>query len=371
MHSKDYYKILGVSENAGSAEIKKAYRTLAKKYHPDANPGNKEAEEKFKEISEAYDILSNSQKRSQYDQMRKYGGPFTGSAGSYDFSGFDFSDFNRRSARGRRGFTMDFSDVFGGFGLGDIFSQFFDFGSAQTASQAQTVKENDIHVELKVPFEISVTGGKVSFKVKKEKTCPACGGGGAKPGSTVKTCDNCGGRGFVNVVQGGFGVSRPCPKCLGKGTIIENPCDKCHGSGVVLGDKKYSIKLPAGVENGKKVRLKGEGKKGHPQGDMIVTVKVQDHRFFTRKGNDIYCTITLTLKQAVNGTSVKVKTAHGNKVNLHIPPLTRNGKTFRLAGMGINNRGEKGDQYVTVKVLIPENPTEEEKELINKISYQQ
>jgi len=373
MNSKDYYKILGVKENAGKDEIKSAYRNLAKKYHPDANPGNKEAEEKFKEISEAYDVLSDDKKRSQYDQMRKFGGSFGGGPSQgFDFSGFDFDSFRGSTKRGGRGFTVDFSDLFGGFGLGDIFSQFFDMGRTGSVHNVNVKNENDIHVELKVPFELSITGGKASFSVKKEKTCPACGGGGAKPGSTVKTCPECHGRGFVNIVQGGFGVTRPCPKCYGKGRIIENPCDKCHGRGVVIGDRKYSVKLPPGVEDGKKIRLKGEGRKGEngrSAGDMIVTVKVQKHRFFSKKGNDIYCTITLPLKKVVNGTTVKIKTVHGKKVNLKIPGMTKNGKVFRLPGFGVNKNGVKGDQYVKVNVQIPASPTEEEKELINKILH--
>ncbi|MCD6115700.1 J domain-containing protein [bacterium] len=371
MNSKDYYKVLGIKENAGKNDIKVAYRKLAKKYHPDANPGNREAEEKFKEISEAYSVLSDEKKRSQYDQMRKYGGSFGGgSPQGFDFSGFDFNSFRGRPKRGGRGSSGNFSDMFGGFGLGDVFSQFFDMGKAASGRHVNVENENTINVELKVPFELSITGGKASFSVKKEKTCPTCGGGGAKPGSTVKTCPECQGRGFVNVVQGGFGVSRPCPKCYGRGTIIENPCDQCHGRGVVLGDRKYSVKLPAGVEDGKKIRLKGEGKKGengHKAGDMIVTVRVQKHRFFSRKGNDILCAVTLSLKQSVQGTTVKVKTVHGKKVNLKIPALTKNGKTLRLPGLGVKKSGVKGDQYVKINVKIPANPSEEEKKLIHKI----
>jgi len=367
MNTKDYYKILGVGENAAKNEIKSAYRSLAKKYHPDANPGNTSAEEKFKEVSEAYDVLSDDAKRSRYDQMRKYGGSFGGRGSQgFDFSGFDFGTYSRQGKRSGRGFGVDLSDILGGFGLGDIFSQYFDMGRS-SAGSAKAVNENDIHVTVTIPFELSITGGKAAFSVKKEKACPACGGGGAKPGSTVRTCDKCHGRGFINVVQGGFGVSRPCPECYGKGSIIENPCDTCRGSGAVMGDRKYSVNVPAGITDGKKIRLKGEGKKGAGRGDMIVTVQIKNDRFFSRKGKNVYCTVPLSLKQAAEGTSVKVRTALGRKIQLTVPPLTRHGRMLRLKGMGVQSAGSKGDQLVRIHVNIPENPTEQEKELIEKI----
>ncbi len=363
MSVKDYYNIIGVKESADQAEIKKKYRELAKKYHPDANPGNKAAEEKFKEISEAYDIIGDPQKRQKYDQMRKYGSSGFGGFGQ-NGSGFDFSGFGSASSGGR-GFSFDSSTMFGS--LGSLFAQFFDMGERGPKTHQGPKHGQSIHVDLTVPFEKAVIGGKVSFKVNKERTCTTCGGGGAKPGSRVQTCPECKGTGVVVVAQGAFGVSRPCPRCFGKGQIIENPCDECRGSGKSKGPRTYAVNIPEGAEDGRQIRLKGEGQPGdggRGSGDMIVTLHVKPHRFFKRRGNDVYCEIPLTLKQAALGTKIKVKTVYGKKVLLTIPKKTPQGKMFRLKNMGI----KQGDQLVTVKVKIPDNPTEEEKEYINQIA---
>lgn len=366
MAAKDYYKILGVAEKSGQEEIKKAYRRLAKQHHPDANPGDKQAEEKFKDISEAYEVLSNPQKRQQYDQMRKFG--FGGQG--FDFRNFDFGGFRGRSSRPQQGgFSFEGFELFGG--LGDIFAQFFDLGERTRQKGYGPRRGENLFVEASIPFELGISGGKTSFTVEKEKTCPSCNGGGAKPGSRVQTCPECGGRGMVIIGQGGFGVSRPCPRCYGKGQIIENPCDRCHGSGIAKGKRRYSIKIPAGIEDGRQIRLKAEGQPGMaggPKGDMMVTVRIQPHRFFTRQGNDILCTVQVDLAQAVLGSTLRVKTANGKKVQLRVPPGTRDGTTFRLTGMGIAQKGQKGNQYVTTRVKIPDNPSEEEKELIERLA---
>lgn len=372
MQAKDYYKILGVEENANTDDIKSAYRNLAKKYHPDANPGDKDAEAKFKDVSEAYSVLSNDEKRKKYDQMRKYGGgQGTNFGQGFDFSDFGFGGFQQSGRRSRPGgFKFESSGGFGG--LGDLFSQIFDFGTSgeQFRSQRQTKQSNDLEVELSIPFKLAVQGGSTSFTVNKEKTCPVCQGGGAKPGSTVTTCPQCHGRGYVTISQGLFGVNRPCPRCYGKGQIIKNPCDRCGGSGKVRGKRTYSVNIPAGTQEGDKIRLKGEGKPGDrnmPAGDMYVRIKIKSSPFFQRKGKDIYCEVPITLDQAVKGISLKVKTISGNKVKLKIPKMTKNGTKFRLKGMGVKRNGYAGDQYVNVRVKFPDNPTEQEKEYIDKL----
>jgi len=376
MQAKDYYNVLGVSENADATQIKRAYRDLAKKYHPDANPGNQSAESKFKEVSEAYSVLSDAKKRQQYDQMRKYGGfdprGFGGGrpgGGGFDFSGFDFGNF--QNARGRRRQTGGFGggDPFGGMGgLGSIFSQFFDLGG-QAQQPRKRNRGEDIQVDLRVRFEKSVVGGHASFSIQKTFVCPTCQGGGAKPGSTVKTCHKCQGTGEVLVNQGGFGVSQACPHCFGKGQTIDNPCDKCQGQGKVKGPRKYNVKIPSGIEDGGQIRLKGEGRlgpEGKPPGDLLVTVKVTPHHFFRRMGLDVLCRVPITLKQAVNGTKIRVKTVDGRKVDLKIPAGTQHGKRFKLNGLGVVKGSQKGAQLVSVQVTLPEQPNEEEKVLLEQ-----
>lgn len=366
--AKDYYKTLGVREDAGLADIKKAYRDLAKKYHPDANAGNKQAEERFKEISEAYNVLGNSKKRQQYDQMRRFGG----GAGGFDPRGFDFSQFRGRGGgQFSGGSPFGSGDIFGN--LGDLFSQIFDFGPRSGPRSRRPARGEDIYVTLTVPFETAVRGGKTTFAIEKEKVCPVCQGGGARPGSRVSPCPDCGGLGSVTVSQGGFGISRPCPRCYGRGRIIENPCDRCGGTGNVHGRRSYQVTIPAGIENGEQIRLKGEGRPGtggRKAGDIIVQVQTGHHRFFERTGNDIHCRIELNLAQAVLGTKIRVKTIHGKKVELKIPQATQDGAVFRLPGMGVESQGKKGDQYVHVKVKIPEHLSEEEKELMSRYAKQ-
>jgi len=372
MQAKDYYKILGVNENASADEIKKVYRNLAKKYHPDANPGDKDAEAKFKDISEAYGVLSDPKKRKEYDQLRKYGGSSQGAhfGQGFDFSDFGFGGFQQTGEKARPGgFKFE---SFGGFG--DLFSQIFDFGVGgqhqQYDNRTRTQQTNDLIVELTIPFELAVKGGKTSFTVNKEKTCPVCEGGGAKPGSTVTPCPQCHGRGYVTISQGLFGVNRPCPRCYGRGQIIKNPCDRCGGTGKVQGKRTYSVNIPAGIQEGEKIRLKGEGKPGDkttPAGDMYVKVKIKSSPFFNRKGNDVFCEIPISLHQAVKGVSVKVKTISGNKVKLKIPEMTKDGTKFRLKRMGVQKNGYSGDQFVNVRVNFPKNPTKQEKKLIDKL----
>jgi molecular chaperone DnaJ len=374
MGAKDYYQILGVKENASASEIKRAYRSLAKQYHPDKNPNNKEAEEKFKNISEAYDILSDPKKKQQYDQMRKFG---MGGQG-FDFRDFDFGNFDfgqtgrssrgRSSGRGQRGFSFEGFDLFSD--IGSLFSQFFDQGEQFRQKQYGPRKGDDILVSLTIPFQLSITGGKSNFSIEKNKSCSACEGGGAKPGSEIRKCQDCQGRGTVTIGQGGFGVSRPCPTCLGRGQIINNPCDSCQGTGEVRGRQKYSVKIPAGIVQGEHIRLKGQGERGSSggqPGNLIIQVKIKPHRFFKRRGLDIVCSVPLTLKQAINGTRIRIKTVDGRKVDVKIPSKTTEGATFRLKGLGVKRKKKTGDLFIKAQLDIPANPTDEEKSLIDQL----
>lgn len=370
MSAKNYYQILGVGETASADDIKRAYRNLAKKYHPDANPNNKEAEEKFKDISEAYDVLGDAKKKQRYDQMRRFGGRAGAGGQGFDFNGFPFGA-GSGGFTGKQNGNFEGFDIFGG--LGDIFSQIFDQGEHFRQKKYGPQKGKDQHVDVNIPFELSVTGGKTTFTLVKDKECPVCQGGGAKPGSRVQTCPQCHGRGTITLAQGGFGVNRPCPKCHGKGQIIHNPCDSCNGSGQVQGKRSYSVKIQPGTVDGRVIRLKGQGiagVAGGSAGDILVKIHVKPHRFFKREGHDIHCQIDLNLAQAVLGTTVRVKTVDNKKVQLKIMPGTQSGTMLRIPGMGIEREGRRGDQYVTVNIKIPEKLSDEEKELMEKFAQQ-
>ncbi len=361
MAQKDYYEILGVSEKAGDGEIKKAYRRLAKKYHPDANPNNKMAEEKFKEISEAYDVLSNSEKRKQYDQLKQMGQRgFTGFEGTEDI-------FSRRRGKGR---TFTFEDL-GGFGdMGDLFSSFFDMGETTRRKRWGPQKGADLYAEVEIPFDQAISGGKTMIEVKKKEVCTVCGGTGAKPGTPLSTCPECGGSGMISFAQGAFAVSRPCPRCLGRGKIISTPCPQCGGRGQTFTRKRILINIPAGINDGAQLRLRGQGQPGSgggPSGDLIVKINVGRHRFFERKGKDIFCKIPINIAQATLGSKIRVKTMDG-RVDLKIPPGTQSGTKFRLRGKGVEVNGSRGDQYVELFVEIPKKMNEKQKRIMEEFA---
>ncbi len=351
MPKRDYYEILGVSENASAEEIKKAYRRLAKQYHPDANPGNKAAEEKFKEISEAHAVLSDPAKRAQYDQMRRLGAFDAAGARGFHGGGFDFSDLASIFGSGRRTGARRFSfEDFGGFGgLGDLLSQFFDqsdFFGGQSGARAS----GDLEVELEVSPELAQQGGKQSFSVDKHEACSACGGQG---GQGAQTCPNCGGTGHVISAQGFFSVSRPCPRCLGRGLVFQRVCRTCGGRGVQKVRKTYAVRIPAGAHDGMKLRLRGQGEPtgpGRPAGDLVVVLRVRGHGFFDVRGADVYCEVTIDRRHAQEGTRLRVRTLDGRKVELKIPPGTQDGAVFRLRGLGLSKDGQQGNQYVRVRV---------------------
>ena len=369
----DYYAVLGVSETASDDEIKKAYRRLAKKYHPDANPNDKQAEEKFKEISEAHNVLADPQKRQQYDMMRKYGaglgGGRQGAPGGFSFEDI-MSQFGRGESAGREGAN------FSGFGsFADIFSSIFgnrEFGGFgggfENRGRATPRRGQDILTDIDIPFEDAVKGGRQTLKINIEQACDICQGTGITPGSKTTICPDCQGRGMVTFSQGSFAVSRPCPRCLGRGRITGNPCRKCSGKGKIYGPKTVRINIPKGTESGRKIRLKGLGQpglNGGPPGDLYLKVHVSGHQYFWREGKDIYCRVPITLRQALLGGKVKVKTLT-KPVDLKIPPGTSSDQRFRLKGMGLAVDGQKGDQYVEVKIEVPKNLNPEQKRLFTE-----
>lgn len=357
---KDFYKILGVSEKADAAEIKKAYRKLAKKYHPDANRDDPRAAERFKEVGEAYSVLSDPKKRKQYDQMRRFGG-LGGLGGGAPRGG-------ARRPGGAPGGEPSFSfdDLQGGFGnISDLFSSLFDLGGrrgpegAPTGQRRGSARQKGENVEyvVEIPFLTAARGGKISVNVAITEDCATCGGDGAKPGTEVKRCEECGGTGHVSFGQGGFAVKRPCPACFGRGTIPETPCPSCRGRGAVRQQRKISINVRPGVETGSKVRLSGQGERGRsggPPGDLIITYKVKPHRFFRREGLDVHVTVPINIVQATLGSKIRVRTISGKKVVLTIPKGTQSGTKFRIRGQGIEKGERVGDQYVEVVVTVPE-----------------
>lgn len=349
---RDYYEILGVAKNASQEELKKAFRQLALKYHPDRNQGNKEAEEKFKEASEAYEVLSDSSKRSRYDQFGHAGVDNSG-GGAYSsgFSGFsDFSDV----------FGDIFSDIFGG-GASSAFS-----GRGGTRSRAR--RGSDIELNINIDFEAAVFGSEKELTYTVEKACERCNGSGVEGNAKPTVCPECKGRGEVYIKQGFFSISRTCPRCGGKGTINTNPCTKCKGSSINRASKKLMVKIPAGIENGQTLKLNGEGnagKEGGSSGDLYVTVLVKEHSFFKRDGIDLYCEVPITLSQAILGDEIEVPTIEG-KVKMKIPEGTQSGKLFRLNNKGVYKLGSfnRGAQIVKVLVETPVKINKDQKKIL-------
>ncbi len=350
MSKRDYYEVLGVNKNASEDELKKAYRRLAMKYHPDRNTGDQaeEAEKKFKEAKEAYEILSDAQKRAAYDQFGHAGvDPSMGAGpGGAGFGGGSFSDI--------------FGDVFG-----DIFS------GGRAGGGARANRGADLRYNLQISLEDAVAGTTVKIRVPTMVKCKACNGSGAKKGSSPKTCSTCGGHGQVRMQQGFFSVQQTCPSCRGKGTIIDDPCDVCHGHGKVQEHKTLSVKVPAGVDNGDRIRLAGEGEAGDmggPAGDLYVQVMVKEHKIFTREDSNLFCEVPISFGTAALGGELEVPTLTG-KVKLKIPAGTQTGKMFRMRGKGVKpvRGGPEGDLLCRVLVETPVNLTDKQKELIKEL----
>lgn len=357
MAGKDFYQILGVPDSASQADIKKAYRRLAKQYHPDANPSNPSAAERFKEISEAHSVLSDVEKRKQYDRMRRLGA---------------FEDMPRRRPAGapsggvetgdRGGEEFEFGD-FGG--LGDIFSSIFGRG------RREEPRSDVLEAVVEVPFRVAMLGGKVPVTIPVSETCPTCGGSGGAPGATWSTCPECDGRGTISFGQGGFAVNRPCPQCRGRGKIPSQPCPTCRGAGEVRTERRVMITVPPATETGSRVRLRGQGQSVRPgaaPGDLLITFQVQPDRFFRREGLDIVCEVPLNLAQAALGTRLRVRTLDGKKVVLRIPAGTQPGRKFRIKGQGLEKNGRKGDQLVAVQVTVPDGLTPEQQDLLKRFA---
>ncbi len=362
MAAKDFYQILGVSDSASQEAIKKAYRRLAKQYHPDANPNNPQAAERFKEVSEAHSILADPEKRKHYDQMRKLGA-FDGFARRPAGAGAGAGGAGRGFGGGFSTEDVDLGD-FSGFGLGDIFSSIFGRGRREERGES-------LEALVDVPFRVATLGGRVSVNLPVTEACPTCHGSGGAPGATFSTCPECQGRGTISFGQGGFAVTRPCPQCRGRGKIPSEQCPTCHGAGEVRTERRVSITVPPGTESGTKVRLTGQGlpgRAGQPAGDLIVTFQVQPDRFFRREGLDLVCEVPINLAQAVLGTRLRVRTLDGKKVMLKIPPGTQPGRRFRVKGMGIEKNGRRGDQLVEIRVTVPEHLSTEQQELMKRFA---
>ena len=359
---KDYYKTLGVDKKASDKGIKDAYRRLARKYHPDANPEDKGSEEKFKEISEAYEVLSNAEKRKQYDT----GGMFAGAGGpGPGYGPFDFGGAGSRP--GSRTYTGDLGDL---GDLGDIFNLFGGTGTG-TGRRRQAPKGRDLSTDVTISFDEALSGIIVPLTISGKSICPTCKGTGAKPGTLPKTCPSCGGKGSVAQNQGPFAFSRPCPACGGRGTVVEDPCATCRGAGSVEMPRNIKVKIPEGIKDGGKVRFAGKGEAGPlggARGDLYINVHVKPHKYFKRKDGNILLDLPLTFAEAALGTTVEIPTVNG-KVKLKVSAGTSNGRKFRLRGKGAPKPKGKGhgDMIVTAHVVVPKKMTAKEKELVKKL----
>ena len=354
---RDYYEVLGVSRGASEDEIKKAYKKMARKYHPDLNPGDKTAEEKFKEVNEAYEVLSDADKKARYDQYGHAGVDPNFGAGGFG-GGFDGS--------------FDFGD------LGDIFGSFFGggFGAAQRRNPNAPQRGESIRMSIAISFEEAAFGCEKAVTVERYETCDTCHGNGCAPGTSPEVCPDCHGTGTVQVRRqtpmGVFATSSPCPKCGGKGRIIHQPCKDCRGSGMVRKKKTIQASIPAGIDNGQTISIRGQGnagKNGGPAGDLLITITVRPHELFRREGTSVLCEAPITFTQAVLGAELEIPTIDG-KVKYTLPEGTQSGTTFRLKGKGIpsiNGRG-RGDQYVTVYIETPKNLNKEQKEALKKFA---
>ncbi|MGV6815670.1 MAG: molecular chaperone DnaJ [Thiotrichales bacterium] len=348
MSQRDYYEILGVERNASDAEIKKSYRRLAMKFHPDRNPGDEEAEQQFKEAKKAYEMLSDSQKRAAYDQF--------GHAGVDPQAGGGFG--------GAGGFSDIFGDVFG-----DIFGG---AAGARSGGGQRAYRGSDLQYNLEITLEEAVFGVEKELEIPRLETCDACKGSGAAAGYEPETCSTCGGAGQVRMQQGFFSVQQTCPTCKGSGKEIRQPCTVCHGEGRVHTNKKLKVKIPAGVDTGDRVRLSGEGESGlhgGPSGDLYVQMRVKAHAIFERDGDNLHCEVPISFATATLGGELEAPTLDG-RVNLKIPPETQTGKLFRIRNKGVKpvRGGPQGDLFCRVKVETPVKLNKEQKELLQQFA---
>jgi molecular chaperone DnaJ len=373
MAQKDFYNVLGVSEKATADEIKKQYRRLAKQYHPDTNKGDAKSAERFKEISEAYQVLGDEKKRKQYDEMRRLGafenfasrGTRGGARGPSPGPGGGFGG----APGGAGGARYEEFDIGGLGGLGDLFSSMFGGGGRQRAAEPE--QGQSVETTLEIPFRVAATGGKVPIELEVNEECHTCHGTGAAKGAKVQQCPECGGRGSISFGQGGFAVSRPCPMCLGKGTVPTQKCPTCGGAGEQRVKRKININVPSGTDTGTKMRLKGQGGRGlrgGPAGDVILTFQVRPDPDWERDGLDLVVRKEVNVAQATLGSKVSVETLDDKKVSIRIPAGTPSGKRFRVRGQGIEKDGKHGDLLVEVAVVVPEKLTAEQERLMKEFA---
>lgn len=340
---KDYYRILGVSDTATQKEIKRAYRKLSRQYHPDANPNDPAAEERFKEVSAAYDVVGDPETRKEYDEVRRLG-PVGAGFGGPGFGGGPAGGFRVED-------IGDLGDVLGG-----LFGRMRGQGGARGRGQGPH-RGQDLEASLHLSFEDAAQGLTTTIHLTSEATCSTCRGTGARPGTTPHVCSECGGRGVLDENQGFFSFSTPCPVCGGRGYTVDDPCPTCRGSGVEHRPREVKVRIPAAVEDGQRIRLRGRGgpgRNGGPAGDLYVTVQVAHHRLFGRRGRDLTLTVPVTFAEAALGADVAVPTLDGGTVTLRVPAGTRSGRTFRVRGKGVAGRKGTGDLLVTVEVAVPQ-----------------
>ncbi|HUC24127.1 MAG TPA: molecular chaperone DnaJ [Streptosporangiaceae bacterium] len=349
---KDYYKTLGVPKTATKDEIKKAYRELARKFHPDANKGDAKAEERFKEITEAYNVLSDDKQRKEYDDARSmFGSGFRVPGGSRTGTG----------GGGFGGSTFDLGDLFGGNagggGLGDVLSDILGRGGA-TRARSRARRGADVETETALSFGDAIEGATVSLRLTGEGPCPVCSGTGAKPPSMPKVCPDCHGTGQQARNLGGFGLSEPCKTCKGRGMVVDDPCTECHGSGRAMSSRTVQARIPAGVADGQRIRIPNRGAPGEAggkPGDLYVRVKVKPHPVFGRSGSELTVSVPVTITELALGADIKVPTHRGPAVTIHVPPGTPNGRVFRVPGKGVRRKdGQAGALLVTVEVTVPQ-----------------
>ncbi|MCU1498669.1 MAG: chaperone protein DnaJ [Acidimicrobiales bacterium] len=344
---KDYYAVLGVDEKADAKAITSAYRKLARTSHPDANPNDASAEERFKEISSAYDVLGDAEKRKEYDEVRHMGPMAAGGPGGF-------------GGAGAGGFTFNAGDMAGG--LGDVFGNLFGGGGGGGRGRGGRGRATgpqrggDLEAELHLGFTDAVAGLTTTLHLVSDAVCSLCSGLGAEPGTKPTTCPTCGGRGLVEDDQGFFATQRPCPRCAGRGVLIEHPCHNCRGAGIERRPREVKVRIPAGVQDGQRIRLKGRGdpgRNGGPPGDLFVSCRVEDHAVFRMDGGDLRITVPITFAEAALGADISVPTIDGGSVKVRLPAGTRTGRTFRVKGRGVVTAKATGDLLVTVEVAVP------------------
>ncbi len=363
-YEKDFYAALGVTKTATAAEIKKAYRKLARDFHPDKNPGNKQAEDKFKSASEAYDVLSDDSKRKEYDEARAavssgafrgFGGQPGGGAG-----GFDINDLLRNGGAAQGGAG----------GLGDLFGGLFNRGGAANSRAARARRGSDVETEVRISFTEAVSGVTVPLRLTDRSTCPTCLGTGSKPGTSPHNCPVCNGTGLTTRNQGSFAFSEPCANCRGSGSIIDDPCPTCQGERTVVQSRTLSTRIPAGVSDGQRIRLAGKGEPGTgggPTGDLFVVVHVSGHELFGRSGDNLTLTVPVTFPELVFGATLTVPTLTGS-VRVRVAPGTATGRKLRVKGAGVNRKDSTGDLIVTVEVAVPQRLSDEAKAALEAYS---